>query len=79
MFVFPTFIRPWYTETKERQMGTWHDVFPFFTLGLGITYSLPYYKTIDDDRKVFDGVLAVDYRCKLCCVVAEARNESASI
>ena len=46
-------------------MGTWHDVFPFFTLGLGITYSLPYYKTIDDGRKVFDGVLAVDYRCKL--------------
>ena len=60
--------RPWYIETKRLQKSIWLKPFPFFTLGIGVTYATPIYSTTTDDQgkqmKIFEGVLAVDYRCK---------------
>ena len=33
--------RPWYINTKSQQKPLWHAPYPFFELGLGITYSAP--------------------------------------
>ena len=57
--------RPWYIETKKLQKSIWLKPFPFFTLGIGVTYATPIYSTDPTDGKqIFEGVLAVDYRCK---------------
>jgi len=55
--------RPWYIEIKEKQKPVWLPPYPFFSLGIGITYAQPFY-SIDEitGRNVFDGVIAVDYR-----------------
>ena len=39
------------------------EPFTFYILGMGITYATPIYD-IEDGKKVFAGVLAVDYKCK---------------
>ena len=41
------------------------DSFPFYTLGMVITYATQIYD-IEDGKKCFAGVLAVDYKCKCC-------------
>jgi len=55
--------RPWYMEVREKQKSVWLPPYPFFTLGIGITYAEPFY-SVDEatGRNVFAGVLAVDYR-----------------
>jgi hypothetical protein len=57
--------RPWYTQTKELQHAHWTAPYPFYSLGIGVTFAQPIY-TQDEEtgRQVFAGVLAVDYRCK---------------
>uniref|UniRef100_A0A6U3T687 G-protein coupled receptors family 3 profile domain-containing protein n=1 Tax=Ditylum brightwellii TaxID=49249 RepID=A0A6U3T687_9STRA len=53
--------RTWYKETKDYQNSMWSKPYPFFsTFEIGITYSTPFY-SIEDDKKIFKGVLAVDY------------------
>ena len=61
--------RPWYIATKEKQVPNWSPPYPFFELGIGVTYSHPIYETLQDGRRVFAGVLAIDYRCALSCTV----------
>ena len=57
--------RPWYINTRKLQKPNWTPPFPFFTLGLGITYAEPIYTTEETTgRQIFAGVIAVDYRCK---------------
>jgi len=53
--------RPWYISTKEKQAPLWTEPYPFFTLGIGITYAEPIYSQ-HNEKTVFAGVLAVDYR-----------------
>jgi len=53
--------RPWYIDTKATQKAEWLDPYPFFELGMGITYTHPIYDIVDG-KNVFAGVLAVDYR-----------------
>lgn len=53
--------RSWYIETKAIQRPNWSPPYPFFsTLEMGITFSLPIY-SMQNDRNVFAGVLAIDY------------------
>jgi hypothetical protein len=56
--------RPWYIATKELQKPNWSPPYPFFELGIGVTYSYPFYNTENDGKQVFAGVLGIDYRCK---------------
>mmetsp|Transcript_11109 Transcript_11109/g.16243 ORF Transcript_11109/g.16243 Transcript_11109/m.16243 type:complete len:785 (-) Transcript_11109:179-2533(-) len=53
--------RPWYTAVRESQAPTWFGPYPYFMLGLGLTFGSPIYDDVDGKR-VFAGVLAVDYR-----------------
>ena len=55
--------RPWYYVTKELQVPNWLPPFPFFDLGIGITFAHPIYSQIEG-KKVFAGVLSIDYRCE---------------
>lgn len=73
--------RPWYSSTKELQMPNW-SLYPFFALGLGITYSYPIYQTTlittndeQEEKQVFAGVLAIDYRST--CHVSQSSNRTA--
>ena len=58
--------RPCYIDTKAAQKPIWSSPYPFFTLGMGVTYARPIYDTdpTNDGLQVFAGVIAVDYRCK---------------
>lgn len=56
--------RPWYTLTKEFQAPNWAAPYPFFdNLDIGVTFSHPIYD-YEGDKKIFAGVLAIDYTCK---------------
>jgi hypothetical protein len=59
--------RPWYYVTKELQVPNWLPPYPFFDLGIGITFAHPIYSE-SEGKKVFDGVLSIDYRCECCRV-----------
>jgi hypothetical protein len=57
--------RSWYINTKTLQKPNWLPPYPFFSLGIGVTYARPIYSEDEaTGRQVFAGVLAVDYRCK---------------
>lgn len=57
--------RPWYIQTRKLQKSLWLPPYPFFTLGLGLTYTQPIYATEEGTgRNIFAGVIAVDYRRK---------------
>jgi len=52
--------RGWYIATKELQKPNWSPPYPFFRdLEMGITFSVPIY-SMQDDKNVFAGVLAID-------------------
>ena len=55
--------RGWYTTTAQAQHPQWSDPYTFFSTGdIGITWADPIYTTNDDDQKIFQGILAVDYQ-----------------
>eukprot|EP00538_Stauroneis_constricta_P000553 CAMPEP_0119572284 /NCGR_PEP_ID=MMETSP1352-20130426/44544_1 /TAXON_ID=265584 /ORGANISM="Stauroneis constricta, Strain CCMP1120" /LENGTH=998 /DNA_ID=CAMNT_0007621969 /DNA_START=74 /DNA_END=3067 /DNA_ORIENTATION=+ len=54
--------RPWYIQVKEYQKSIWSPPYPFFNLGIGVTYASPIYTEDEAGRQVFAGVLAVDYQ-----------------
>jgi len=55
--------RPWYIQAKQIQKPYWTPPFIFWDPpDMGSTYVQPFYKQTDDGRKVFDGVLALDYK-----------------
>ena len=57
--------RPWYIKTKEIQVPNWSPPYVFTTNEIGITHSHPIYTNLPDGKgQRFDGVLAIDYRCK---------------
>eukprot|EP00581_Thalassiosira_minuscula_P018090 CAMPEP_0183711762 /NCGR_PEP_ID=MMETSP0737-20130205/7171_1 /TAXON_ID=385413 /ORGANISM="Thalassiosira miniscula, Strain CCMP1093" /LENGTH=624 /DNA_ID=CAMNT_0025940329 /DNA_START=152 /DNA_END=2023 /DNA_ORIENTATION=- len=52
--------RGWYIETKKIQRPNWSPPYPFFSsLAIGLTFSAPIY-SMQGDRNVFAGVLALD-------------------
>lgn len=55
--------RPWYRDAKDRQTPHWSDPYLYETGYIGLTHVHPIY-TPTERGQVFDGVLAVDYKCK---------------
>lgn len=56
--------RPWYIEGKRAQKPYWTTPYIFVDISsnMGTTYIKPMYKTDEEGRKVFDGLLALDYK-----------------
>jgi hypothetical protein len=55
--------RPWYLNAKDRQTPHWSDPYLYETGYIGLTHVHPIY-TPTERGQVFEGVLAVDYKCK---------------
>lgn len=55
--------RPWYIHQKKVQKPTFVEPYVFVSGELGITWTHPMYNILNGKR-IFKGVLVVDYRCK---------------
>ena len=53
--------RSWYMECRKEQRKRWSDPYIFFSTGtLGMTWTDPFYRSDEQGRSIFTGVLAAD-------------------
>lgn len=55
--------RPWYLDAKNRGMVHWSDPYLYETGYIGLTHVHPIYTQTERGQR-FDGVMAIDYKCK---------------